>query len=106
MKMKFSALVLSLAFAAAAPAHAVTEIPWWHSMTSANNDWVNDLANQFNASQKDYKVIPVFKGEYDTSMTAAVAAFRAHQAPALLQVFEVGTATMMASKGAIVPVPR
>ncbi|MFI4926452.1 MAG: extracellular solute-binding protein, partial [Burkholderiales bacterium] len=106
MKIRFSALVLSLAFAAAAPAHAVTEIPWWHSMTAANNDWVNDLANQFNASQQDYKIVPVFKGEYDTSMTAAVAAFRAGQAPALLQVFEVGTATMMASKGAIVPVAK
>ena len=106
MRIRFSALVLSLAFAAAAPAHAVTEIPWWHSMTAANNDWVNDLANQFNASQKDYKIVPVFKGEYDVSMTAAVAAFRAGQAPALLQVFEVGTATMMASKGAIVPVAK
>lgn len=106
MKIRFSALVLSLAFAAAAPAHAVTEVPWWHSMTAANNDWVNDLANQFNASQKDYKIVPVFKGEYDVSMTAAVAAFRAGQAPALLQVFEVGTATMMASKGAIVPVAK
>lgn len=106
MKIRFSALALSLAFAAAAPAHAVTEVPWWHSMTAANNDWVNDLANQFNASQKDYKIVPVFKGEYDVSMTAAVAAFRAGQAPALLQVFEVGTATMMASKGAIVPVAK
>jgi sn-glycerol 3-phosphate transport system substrate-binding protein len=108
MKLKFAPLVLgaALAAAAAAPAYAVTEIPWWHSMTSANNDWVNDLANQFNASQKDYKVVPVFKGEYDASMTAAVAAFRAGNAPALLQVFEVGTATMMYSKGAIVPVAK
>jgi sn-glycerol 3-phosphate transport system substrate-binding protein len=106
VKLKSAALALSLSFAAVAPAWAVTEIPWWHSMTSANNDWVNDLANQFNASQKDYKIVPVFKGEYDVSLTAAVAAFRAHQAPALLQVFEVGTATMMASKGAIVPVSK
>ena len=37
-------------------------------------------------------------------MTAAIAAFRAGNAPHILQVFEVGTATMMASKGAIVPV--
>ena len=39
-------------------------------------------------------------------MTAAVAAFRAGNAPHILQVFEVGTATMMASKGAIVPVGK
>jgi sn-glycerol 3-phosphate transport system substrate-binding protein len=106
VKLKFSALALSAALFAAVPAHAVTEVTWWHSMTAANNDWVNDLANQFNASQKEYKVVPVFKGEYDASMTAAVAAFRAGNAPALLQVFEVGTATMMASKGAIVPVAK
>jgi sn-glycerol 3-phosphate transport system substrate-binding protein len=86
------------------PAQAQTEIQWWHSMGGALGEWVNDLAKDFNASQKDYKVVPTFKGSYDESMTAAIAAFRAGNAPHILQVFEVGTATMMASKGAIVPV--
>jgi sn-glycerol 3-phosphate transport system substrate-binding protein len=84
--------------------HAQTEIVWWHSMGGALGEWVNDLAKSFNDSQKDYKVVPVFKGSYDESMTAAIAAFRAGQAPHILQVFEVGTATMMAAKGAIKPV--
>ena len=84
--------------------HAQTEIQWWHSMGGALGDKVNDLANKFNASQKDYKVVPVYKGSYPESMTAAIAAYRAGNAPAILQVFEVGTATMMAAKGAIVPV--
>ena len=88
----------------AAQAQAVTEIQWWHSMTGALSDRVNDIANGFNASQKDYKVVPVFKGSYPESMTAAIAAFRAGNAPHILQVFEVGTATMMAAKGAIKPV--
>jgi sn-glycerol 3-phosphate transport system substrate-binding protein len=105
MKFKLSAAVLAFALAGTA-AHAQTEIVWWHAMTAANNDWVNDLAKNFNASQKDYKVVPVYKGEYDTAMTAAVAAFRAGNAPAILQVFEVGTATMMASKGVVVPVSK
>ena len=86
--------------------HAQTEVQWWHSMTAVNGEWVNDLARDFNASQKDYKIVPTFKGSYDESMTAAVAAFRAGNAPTILQVFEVGTATMMASKGAIVPVTK
>ena len=85
-------------------AQAQTEIQWWHSMGGALGEWVNDLAKDFNASQKDYKVMPVFKGSYDESMTAAIAAYRAGNAPHILQVFEVGTATMMASKGAIKPV--
>ena len=50
--------------------------------------------------------MPTYKGSYDESMTAAIAAFRAGNAPHILQVFEVGTATMMASKGAIVPVGK
>jgi len=88
----------------AAPVHAQTEIQWWHSMGGALGEKLNALAEKFNASQKDYKVVPVFKGTYPVSMTAAIAAFRAGNAPHMLQVFEVGTATMMAAKGAIVPI--
>ena len=52
-------------------------------MVAVNGEWVNDLAAQFNASQKEYKIVPVFKGSYDESMTAAVAAFRAGKTFAL-----------------------
>ena len=89
---------------ASAPAHAVTEIQWWHSMSGALGEWVNDLAADFNKQQSAYKVTAVYKGSYDVSMTAGIAAFRAGNQPDIIQVFEVGTATMMASKGAIVPV--
>ena len=107
MKSRFFALSsFALAVAVAGPAHAQVEVQWWHSMGGALGEWVNDLAKDFNASQKDYKVVPTFKGTYDESMTAAIAAFRAGNAPHILQVFEVGTATMMASKGAIVPVAQ
>jgi sn-glycerol 3-phosphate transport system substrate-binding protein len=106
MKLQLSALALAGAVFAAVPAQAQTEIQWWHSMTAVNNEWVNDLAKDFNASQKEYKVVPVYKGSYDESMTAAIAAFRAGNAPDILQVFEVGTATMMASKNAVVPVTK
>jgi sn-glycerol 3-phosphate transport system substrate-binding protein len=90
----------------AAGAQAQTEIQWWHSMGGALGDKVNELAAQFNASQTAYKVIPSYKGAYAESMTAAIAAFRAGNAPHILQVFEVGTATMMAAKGAVVPVTQ
>jgi sn-glycerol 3-phosphate transport system substrate-binding protein len=107
--MRFKKLALCTALAAttlAGTAQAQTEIQWWHSMTAVNNEWVNDLAKQFNESQKDYRIVPTYKGQYEESMTAAVAAFRAGNAPDILQVFEVGTATMMASKGAVVPVGK
>jgi sn-glycerol 3-phosphate transport system substrate-binding protein len=106
MKLTLQLGAAALSTLLLAPAQAQTEIQWWHSMTAVNNEWVNDLAKEFNARQKDYKVVPVFKGSYDESMTAAIAAFRAGNAPHILQVFEVGTATMMASKGAIVPVGK
>ena len=106
MRIKILAAVLASASLFAANAHAVTEIQWWHSMTGALGDKLNELANGFNASQKEYKVVPVFKGTYPESMTAAIASFRAGNAPHILQVFEVGTATMMAAKGAIVPVAQ
>jgi sn-glycerol 3-phosphate transport system substrate-binding protein len=106
MKLNVRRLALAAALVAALPVQAQTEIQWWHSMTAVNNEWVNDLAKQFNESQKDYKIVPTFKGTYDESMTASIAAFRAGNAPHILQVFEVGTATMMASKGAIVPVGK
>lgn len=105
MKKCLTAITLAAcALVAPVASHAQTEVQWWHSMGGALGEWVNDHAKDFNASQKEYKVVPTFKGSYDESMTAAIAAFRAGNAPHILQVFEVGTATMMASKGAIVPV--
>lgn len=105
MKTRLSTLALAaLALCAPLASQAQTEIQWWHAMGGPLGEWVNDLAKGFNESQKEYKVVPTFKGTYDESMPAAIAAYRAGNAPNILQVFEVGTATMMASKGAIVPV--
>src|SRR5437879_7742091 len=104
MRTKIRVGVLAGAVLLSGTAGAQTEIHWWHSMQGALNDKVNELANGFNASQKEYKVVAIFKGQYPESMTAAIAAFRAGNAPHILQVFEVGTATMMGAKGAIKPV--
>jgi len=98
-----AAVAVSLAFGAS-PAFAVTEIQWWHAMTGGNNDVIVKLANDFNASQSDYKVVPTYKGGYADIMNAGIAAFRAGNAPHIMQVFEVGTATMMAATGAVKPV--
>ena len=104
MHLRTLAVALAAAGLFAANAQAQTEIQWWHSMTGALGDKLNEIAGGFNASQKDYKVVPVYRGSYPESMTAAIAAFRAGNAPHILQVFEVGTATMMAAKGAVKPV--
>lgn len=106
--MSWKTLSLSasvLAFSAAVAA-AQAEISWWHAMGGTNGERVGKIAADFNAMQSDYKVVPSYKGNYTETMTAAVAAFRAGEHPHLVQVFEVGTATMMAAKGAIYPVEQ
>jgi sn-glycerol 3-phosphate transport system substrate-binding protein len=103
--MKKSLLgALALGLATSTSAFAQTEIQWWHAMTGANNEVVNKLAEEFNNSQKDYKVVVSYKGQYADTLNAGIAAFRAGNAPHILQVFEVGTATMMGARGAIKPV--
>jgi sn-glycerol 3-phosphate transport system substrate-binding protein len=94
----------AIGLAAATPAHAVIELQWWHAMTGGNNEVIVKLANDFNASQTEYKVVPTYKGSYPDTMNAGIAAFRAGNAPHIMQVFEVGTATMMAATGAVKPV--
>ncbi|MGF6481226.1 sn-glycerol-3-phosphate ABC transporter substrate-binding protein UgpB [Paraburkholderia sp. JPY419] len=98
------AAVLSIGVSHAA--HAATEIQFWHAMEAALGERLNDIANDFNESQSDYKIVPVFKGTYDQTLAAGIAAYRSGNAPAILQVYEVGTATMMQAKKAIVPVTQ
>ena len=62
------------------------------------------LATDFNASQSDYRIVPTYKGNYTETVTAAIFAFRSRSQPAIVQVNEIATATMMAAKGAIYPV--
>jgi sn-glycerol 3-phosphate transport system substrate-binding protein len=97
-------LGLALSAGVATGALAATEIQWWHAMAGANNEVVETLSKEFNESQADYKVTPVFKGTYPEALQAGIAAFRAGQPPHILQVFDVGTGVMMGAEGAIVPV--
>ena len=104
--MSIRSLILSgvLAATTALPAFAQTEIQWWHAMTGANNEVVDTLAKEFNDSQADYKIVPVFKGTYPETLNAGIAAFRAKQTPGIIQVFDVGTGVMMGAEGAVKPV--
>jgi sn-glycerol 3-phosphate transport system substrate-binding protein len=97
-----AALVLALCFAS--PAHAVTEIMWWHAMSGELGRQLEKLAGDFNASQSEYRIVPSYKGNYTETVTAAIFAFRSRSQPAIVQVSEIATATMMAAKGAIYPV--
>src|ERR1700740_1573839 len=88
----------------ASPAFAVTDIMWWHAMSGELGRQLEKLAADFNASQSEYRIVPSYKGSYTETVTAAIFAFRSRSQPAIVQVNEIATATMMAAKGAIYPV--
>src|SRR5215469_14715580 len=100
--MQLAAATVAVSFSS--PASAATEIMWWHAMSGELGRQVEKLAADFNASQSEYKVVPSYKGNYTETVTAAIFAFRSRSQPAIVQVNEIGTATMMAAKGAIYPV--
>lgn len=104
------ALVLAFVLLAAGPglvpsrAQGPIGIDFWHAMRGPLGETLEGMAAGFNAAQTVYQVKPAFKGSYPETMVAAIAAFRAGNAPHIVQMFEVGTATMMAAGRAIKPV--
>ena len=97
-------LVLAGLLAATVNLSAATNITWWHAMGGKLGEVVNELANNFNASQDTYKVTPVYKGGYEDTMTAGIAAYRAHKAPDIIQIFDAGAATIINAKGVVYPI--
>jgi sn-glycerol 3-phosphate transport system substrate-binding protein len=103
--LRFLRLAAAAAIVAfASPAWAVTDILWWHAMSGELGRQLEKLAADFNASQSDYRIVPSYKGNYTETVTAAIFAFRSRSQPAIVQVNEIATGTMMAAKGAIYPV--
>ena len=96
-------LTMVVLLASPRPSFAKTEIYWWHAMTAVLGERVNEIAAKFNASQSEYEVKAIHKGSYPETLNAAIAAYRAKQAPHIVQVYEVGTQTMLSS-GAVYPV--
>ncbi|HEX7550514.1 MAG TPA: extracellular solute-binding protein, partial [Candidatus Methylomirabilis sp.] len=87
-----------------AEAQQRVQVEFWHGLTQPLGGILEKIATDFNASQTKYQVNATFKGSYPETMVAAIAAFRAGNAPHIVQMFEVGTATMMAARTAIKPV--
>ena len=98
-------LAASTAFSAVAgQALAATEIQWWHAMGGRLGEVVEEITKRYNASQSEYKLISTYKGGYEDTMTAGIAAFRAKQQPQIIQIFDAGAATIINAKGALIPV--
>lgn len=91
----------------AAPKKAApTQIQFWHAMSGARGAEIDELVARFNASQKKVRVVATYKGSYDVLERELFEAVRAKKAPDLVQVFEVGTADMIAARKAVKPIWR
>ena len=102
--MKKSGLLFIVFFAMLVNLSASTNITWWHAMGGKLGIVVNKMANEYNESQSEYKVIPVYKGGYEDTMTAGIAAFRAKKSPDIIQIFDAGAATIISAKGVVYPI--
>ena len=92
------------ALARPALAQQPVEIQFWHGLSQPLGGLLEQVVASFNASQSRARIVPSFRGSYPETMVAAIAAFRAGQAPGLVQMFEVGTGTMINAGRAIIPV--
>jgi sn-glycerol 3-phosphate transport system substrate-binding protein len=99
----FCLLLLAGFFLLPPGAVAKTRVVFWHAMGGFLGEKVTEIVTKFNASQSEFEVEAVNKGSYPEALTAGIAAYRAKTHPQILQVFEVGTQTMLSS-GAVYPV--
>jgi len=106
--MKLRKIMLAGMFGAASlmstSAMSATDIQWWHAMGGRLGEVVNEIAEKYNASQSEYNLVPTYKGGYEDTMTAGIAAFRAKQQPHIIQIFDAGAATIINAKGATIAV--
>jgi len=89
----------------AAPAAGQTvNLTVWTAFSGALGQAFNQVVAGFNASQSSYRVTAVYKGPYPQVLSDTIAAFKAHAAPNIAQIFDAGTATIMDAPGTYVPV--
>lgn len=85
-------LTLLLTLTVAQTAAAQTTVEFWHSMGDAKRGgWIQARADEYNKAHPGVKVVPSYKGSYNDSLQATILAGRQGKAPALVQIFEVGS---------------
>jgi sn-glycerol 3-phosphate transport system substrate-binding protein len=92
-------LLLSVGTALAKP----VTITFWHAMSGSRLGVLESIIESFNATHPDFEVKPLFTGSYAETLTKYVAAYPTKTGPNMVQVYEIGTQTMIDSD-AITPV--
>jgi len=102
--MKLKGLLVGACLTMTINLSASVDINWWHAMGGKLGEVVNEMAKNFNDSQSEYKVTPIYKGGYEDTMTAGIAAYRAKKSPDIIQIFDAGAATIINAKGVVYPI--
>ena len=80
-------------------------IEFWHAMSGTGQESLDKIVKGFNDSQDKYEVVAEFQGTYEESLTKLRSVGGTKDAPAITQVFEVGTKYMIDS-GYIEPMQK
>ena len=89
----------TVAALSAAPALAATDVPFWHAFSPdiKLGKVLTRYAEEFNASQDDYRIVLTHKGTYDDTVNATIAAYRAGKQPAIVQIHAPAAPTLIFS---------
>ena len=74
-----------------------TKVVIWHSMVSPLDGSLKRIINEFNESQREYRVEAIFQGTYNESLNKLIASLGARNIPALIQLDDVSTQIMIDS---------
>ena len=93
----------TVAALAAAPSMAATDVDFWHAFSPdiKLGKVLTRYADEFNASQDDYRIVLTYKGTYDDTVNATIAATRAGKQPAIVQIHAPAAPTLIFSNAVI-----
>lgn len=92
-----TATLAALGLSTAVGAAEKVKFDFWFGLSGDLEKRVQEVCGRFNAAQNDFEVVCTSQGNYDAALQNTIAAFRAGKQPTVVQVYDVGTATMMLS---------
>lgn len=63
------------------------EVEFWHGMGGAQGRSINEIADLFNQSQDQYRVLPIYQGNYNSLSQKIIASLYAGQNPPMAQMY-------------------
>src|SRR5258708_34298776 len=88
----------TLLFCAASSALPREDVRFWHALGGPQAAAIEQLAARFNASQKEYRVRPSYKGALEVTFALALPGRHAPPAPHLVQIHESLTHDLIAER--------